>query len=61
MTATTVKSMNMLLERPDTMISVKITSEMKRVIEESAASLNMNVSDYIRLAMVDRIEKDKSR
>ncbi len=60
MTATTVKSMNLLLEKPETMISVKIPSRMKVLIETSAASLNMNVSQYIKLAINDRLEKDNN-
>ena len=58
MTVTTVKSMNLLLEKPEKMISVKIPSRMKVLIEASAASLNMNVSQYIKLAINDRLEKD---
>ena len=58
MTATTNNSMNLLLEKPNTMVSVKIPGKMKRLIEASAASLNMNVSQYIKLAISDRLEKD---
>lgn len=50
--------MNLHFERPDTMISVKIPSKMKRIIKESADALNMNVSQYIKLALIDRLEKD---
>jgi len=58
MTNTTTNSMNLLLEKPTTMISVKIPGKMKRLIETSAASLNMNISQYIKLAINDRLEKD---
>lgn len=58
MTTTTVNSMNLLLEKPTTMVSVKIPGKMKIMIEESASSLNMNVSQYIKLAINDRLEKD---
>lgn len=59
MTTTTVNSMNLLIEKPTTMVSVKIPGKMKELIEASAASLNMNVSQYIKLAINDRLEKDK--
>ena len=59
MTAATANSMNLLLEKPTTMVSVKIPRKMKKMIESTAASLNMNVSQYIKLAINDRLEKDK--
>lgn len=58
MTNATTNSMNLLLEKPTTMISVKIPGKMKELIETSAASLNMNISQYIKLAINDRLEKD---
>jgi hypothetical protein len=58
MTNTTTNSMNLLLEKPTTMISVKIPGRMKELIEATAASLNMNISQYIKLAINDRLEKD---
>lgn len=58
MTETTVNSMNLHLQKPTTMISVKVPGKMKTMIEASAASLNMNVSQYIKLAINDRLEKD---
>jgi hypothetical protein len=58
MTTATVNSMNLLLEKPTTMVSVKIPGKMKAMVEASAASLNMNVSQYIKLAINDRLEKD---
>lgn len=60
MTVTTVKSMNFLFERPDKMISVKIPAKMKKIIEESADALNMSMSQYIKLALIDRLEKDNN-
>jgi hypothetical protein len=59
MTTATVNSMNLLLEKPNTMVSVKIPGKMKTMIEASAKSLNMNVSQYIKLAINDRLEKDQ--
>lgn len=58
MTTATTNSMNILLQKPTTMISVKVPKVMKDMLEEAAAKLNMNVSDYMRLVLNERIEKD---
>ena len=58
MTQSTVNSMNLLLEKPTTMVSVKIPGKMKTMIENTAASLNMNVSQYIKLAINNQLQKD---
>lgn len=58
MTTTTTNSMNILLQKPNTMVSVKIPEIMKEMIEEAAASLNMNMSQYMKLAIKERLEKD---
>lgn len=58
MTTSTVNSMNILIERPSIMISAKVPSRMKDLIETAATSLNMNSSQYIKLAIAERLEKD---
>lgn len=58
MTTATTNSMNILLQKPTTMVSVKVPQAMKDMLEKAAASLNMNVSDYMRLVLNERIEKD---
>lgn len=58
MTTATNNSMNILLQKPDTMVSVKVPKVMKNQIMKAAALLNMNVSDYIRLVLNERVEKD---
>jgi len=58
MTTATTNSMNILLQKPTTMVSVKVPKVMKEMLEQAAASLNMNVSDYMRLVLNERIEKD---
>ena len=50
--------MNILIERPTIMISAKVPSRMKDLIENAANSLNMNSSQYIKLAIAERLEKD---
>lgn len=59
MTTATNNSMNILLQKPTTMISVKVPQEMKETLEQAAASMQMTVSDYMRLALNERFEKDK--
>ena len=59
MTTATVKSMNILLQKPTTMVSVKVPQELKEKLEQAAASLQMTVSDYMRLVLNERLEKDK--
>lgn len=59
MTSATNKSMNILLQKPTTMVSVKVPQEMKEMLEQVAASLQMTVSDYMRLVLNERLEKDK--
>lgn len=58
MTTATANSMNLLIEKPDTMISAKVPGKMKEMVEKAAAKLNMNFSQYLKLAIMDRLEKD---
>lgn len=58
MTIATANSMNILIERPNLMISAKVPARMKELIESAANSLNMNSSQYIKLAIAERLEKD---
>ena len=58
MTLTTTKSMNLLLERNDDRISVKVPKRMRNLIRQYAHKLNMSESQYIKLAISERIDKD---
>lgn len=58
MTTATANSMNILLEKPDTMISAKVPGRMKDMMERAAGRLNMNFSQYMKLAIKERLEKD---
>lgn len=57
MKATTTNSM-ILIEKPDTMISAKVPGRMKTMIEEASTKLNMNSSQYIKMAINERLEED---
>ncbi len=58
MTTTTVNNMNLLLERNESRINAKVPKKMKELIEAVSERLNMNESQYIKLAIKDRLEKD---
>jgi len=58
MTTATANSMNILIEKPDTMLSVKVPGRLKAMVEQAAEKINVNTSQYIKLAIAERLEKD---
>lgn len=58
MTNTTTKRTNILIQRNTRMISAKVPEEMKLMIEEFAKKLNVTNSQYVKLAISERFEKD---
>ena len=56
---TTVKSTNILIQRNEARISIKVPGEMKRLVGKLANQLNMSDSQYIKLAISERLEKDQ--
>jgi predicted DNA-binding protein len=50
--------MNILFEKNDSHINAKVPREMKELIVQISRHLNMNESQYIKLAIKERIEKD---
>jgi len=58
MTATTVKRMNLLIQRNEARISIKVPAQMKLDVNENASKMNMSDSQYIKLAISERLEKD---
>lgn len=50
--------MNILLEKNDSHINAKIPRRMKELIVQISKHLNINESQYIKLAIKERIEKD---
>lgn len=58
MTKTTSKRMNLLLEKSESRISAKIPRRMKQLIFGMSKKYNMSESQYIKLAINDRLEKD---
>ena len=54
----TSKILKLLLQKNDSAISVVIPSEMKQLIAEYAKVENMSESQYVKLAIVERLDKD---
>lgn len=57
---TTVKSTNILIQKNSARLSVKVPSEMKALISKYAREANMTDSQYVKLAIHERLEKDKA-
>lgn len=58
MNNTTANRVNLHLEKSDTMISAKVPGQMRKLIKSMADKLNMSHSQYIKLAINERLEKD---
>ena len=56
---TTLKCMKLLMQKNGAAISVMIPMEMKKLIAENAKKNSMNESQYIKLAIAERFEKDQ--
>lgn len=54
----TINDMNLHIEKSDTMISAKVPTRMKALIKDTAKKLNMSDSQYIKLAINERLIKD---
>lgn len=61
MTDTTVKRMNLLIQRNEARISIKVPAQMKLDVNENASRMNMSDSQYIKLAISERLEKDSQQ
>jgi len=57
MTATTVKSMNLLMQRRASRINAKVPGEMKKLIIETAKQMNMSESKFIMIAIAEKLER----
>lgn len=55
---TTGYNLKLLMQKNDSAISVMVPKEMKRMITENARKNSMIDSQYIKLAIVERFEKD---
>jgi len=55
---TLYKNMKLLMQKNESAISVMVPKEMKKLISENAKKNGMIDSQYIKLAIVERFEKD---
>ena len=51
-------NMKLLMQKNESAISVMVPKEMKKLIAENARKNSMIDSQYIKLAIVERFEKD---
>ena len=58
MTDTTAKRMNLLIQKNEARISVKVPNQMKMEVSKNADKMKMSDSQYIKLAISERLEKD---
>lgn len=58
MTETTSKRMNLLIQKNEARISVKVPNQMKMEVSKNADKMKMSDSQYIKLAISERLEKD---
>jgi len=56
---TTLKCVKLLMQKNGAAISVMIPVEMKKLIAENAKKNSMIESQYIKLAIAERFEKDQ--
>ncbi len=54
----TSKILKLLLQKNDSAISVVIPLEMKQYIAKCAKDENMSESQYVKLAIIERLDKD---
>ncbi|MFV0376876.1 MAG: hypothetical protein ACK5JD_06180 [Mangrovibacterium sp.] len=61
MNATTANRMNFLLQKNDDRINAAIPKEMRVLIKEVSARLKMSESNYIKMALAERLERDSNK
>ena len=54
----TSKILKLLLQKNDSAISVVIPLEMKQLIAKCAKAENMSESQYVKLAIIEKLDKD---
>lgn len=55
---TTDKNFELLMQKNESAISIVVPKEMKKLIAENARKHSMIDSQYIRLAIIERFEKE---
>ncbi len=60
MSDTTANSMNLHLQKPDTKYDLRLSSDLKNALKDTAEKKGMDMADYARLALSERVEKDSA-
>lgn len=58
MSDTTVNSMNLHLQKPDTKYDLRLSTGLKDALKNTAERKGMDMADYARLAFNNQIEED---
>ena len=54
----TVNKMKLLAEINDDKVNASVPTELKRLIQEQAKRDNMNVSQWMKLALIEKLERE---
>lgn len=55
---TTANRMNFLLQKNDDTMSIVLPREMKEVVKEAARRNSMNPSQYAKLALIEKMDRE---
>lgn len=54
----TINKMKLLSLRNDAKMSIVLPAELKRMVSEKSEEINSNASQWAKLAMVEKLERD---
>lgn len=49
-----------ILEKSESRISIRLPKKMKKLAERKARTLNISVSQFVKLALIEKINNDKN-
>jgi len=54
----TVNRMKLLAQKNDSNVNASVPIELKKMVVEQSESDNMNVSQFIKMALIEKLERD---
>jgi len=54
----TVNRMKLLAQKNDSNLNTSVPIELKSMVVEQAASENMNISQFMKIALIEKLERD---
>lgn len=57
MTETTANSMNLLVQKGSARLNAKCPGEMKRLVVKASGMMNMSESQFIKMAVAEKLDK----